>query len=188
MSSEKEAEKTAQTTEQSSNPSGDGGAEAAPVLELKQDLLSSPMFILVTLMAYIALSGGKTLAVEKKAEFITTLRKHVDKEEMTETDIQVLMHDGFEETQRMEYRHFLDKVTPQLTYGQRLATLANLYDMMMVDGELLEGEESKIDLCRRIFEVDPIVARQIRRVMLLKNDTAIFLNDGHPGNDPGFRF
>lgn len=158
------------------------------VLDLKVDVMASPIFILVTMMAYIALSGGKNVPVEQKAEFISTLRKHVTKEEISEEEMRVMMRDSFEQTERIEYRTYLDKVRPQLSYGQRLSIIANLYDMMMVDGELLEGEESKIDLARRVFELDPVTTKQIRRIMLLKNDTAIFLNPSHPGNDPDFRF
>jgi len=56
----------------------------------------------------------------------------------------------------------------------------------MVDGELLDGEETRIDLCRCIFELDLDVTRQIRRILLLKKDISVFLGPGHPWNDPSF--
>lgn len=156
--------------------------------KLRTDVVQSPVFIVMTLMAYIALSGGKDVPVEQKAEFVTTLRKHVTKGDMSEGEMQAIIRDSFAQTQRMEYRSYLEKVAPQLTYGQKLSVIANLYDMMMVDGELREGEESRVELCRRVFDLDSAKTKQIRRVLLLKNDTAIFLNANHPGNDPGFIF
>ena len=154
------------------------------VLELEEDIMASPIFILVTLMAYIALSGGKDIPMEQKAEFITLLRKHVAREEITENDLRRLMRDGFDMTQRIEFSSYLEKVKPRLSPGQRLCVIANLYDMMMVDGEFLEGEKSKIDMCRRSFDLDPVVTKQIRQVLIVKNDTGIFFDPTHPGNNP----
>lgn len=188
MISDEKSESEPEATEALPEGNTDANEGDGEVIELKVDIMSSPIFILVTMMAYIALSGGKNIPVEQKAEFISTLRKHVTKDDISEEEMRVMMHDSFEQTDRVEYRTYLDKITPRLSYGQRLSVIANLYDMMMVDGELLEGEESKIDLARRVFELDPVTTKQIRRVMLLKNDTAIFLNPGHPGNDPDFRF
>ena len=178
---------TLQETDAAVAPKPDDSA-GEEVLELKVDIMSSPLFILVTLMAYIAECGGRNIPMEQKAEFITTLRKHVNKHDISEEELQLMMRDAFEETLRIEYRKYLEFVTPKLSTGQRLAIIANLYDMMMVDGDLLDGEESRIDLCRRVFDLNPDVTRQIRRILILKNDTSVFLNPGHPGNDPGFVF
>ncbi len=170
------------------NGGGANGDDEVMALTPKDDIMSSPLFILVTLMAYIAECGGRDIPMEQKAEFVTILRKHVRKEDITEHELHLMVRDGFKQTLRVEYRTYLDKVAPKLSLGQRLSIIANLYNMMMVDGELLDGEETRIDLCRRVFGLDPDVTRQIRRILLLKNDTSVFLDPGHPGNDPGFHF
>lgn len=167
------------------NGGANSGGEA---LILEADIMSSPLFILVTLMAYIAECGGREIPMEQKAEFVTILRKHVKKEDITEQEMQLMVRDGFEQTLRIEFRSYLEKVTPKLSQGQRLSIIANLYNMMMVDGELRDGEEARIDQCRRAFDLDPAITRKIRRVLLLKNDTSVFLNPGHPGNSSDFSF
>ncbi len=182
-------EESQDTATNSADKTSDGaGGDEQEVMTLKADIMSSPLFILVTLMAYIAEAGGRDIPMEQKAEFLTILRKHVKKQDITEKELQLMVRDGFEETLRIEFRTYLENVTPNLTYAQRLSIVANLYNMMMVDGELLDGEESRVDLCRRTFQLDPGVTRQIRRVLLLKNDTSVFLNPGHPSNDPSFSF
>lgn len=173
----------------SADKANDGvGDDDQEVMTLKGDIMSSPLFILVTLMAYIAEAGGRDIPMEQKAEFVTILRKHVKKQDITEKELRLMVRDGFEQTLRIEFRTYLEHVTPNLTQGQRFSIIANLYNIMMVDGELLDGEESRVDMCRRVFDLNPRVTRQIRRILLLKNDTSIFLNPGHPGNDPTFNF
>jgi len=158
------------------------------VISLEGDIMSSPLFILITLMAYIAECGGRDIPVEQKSLFLSMLRKHVNKNDIEEKELHLMLRDAFEQTLRIEFRHYLESVTPVLTMVQRYSIIANLYDMMMVDGELRDGEESRIDLCRRKFDLDPRVTRQIRRIFLLKNDTSVFLNMNHPCNDPSFSF
>ena len=166
----------------------DAGKGAEEVLPLKNDFMSSPLFILVALMAYIAECGGREIPVEQKAVFLAILRKHVNKGDIGEKELHLMLRDAFDLTLRIEFQHYLESITPVLTMGQRFSVIANLYNMMMVDGEIRDGEEARIDLCRRKFELDPRVIRQIRRVSLLRNDTSIFLDPNHPCNDPAFYF
>ncbi|NQV44789.1 MAG: hypothetical protein HQ501_07800 [Rhodospirillales bacterium] len=161
---------------------------AEEVISLEDDIMSSPLFILVTLMAYIAECGGREIPIEQKSVFLAILRKHVNKNEIEEKELHLMLRDAFNLTLRIEFPHYLESVTPALTMGQRFSVIANLYNMMMVDGEIRDGEEARIDLCRRKFGLDPRIARQIRRVSLLRNDTSIFLNPNHPCNDPAFSF
>ncbi len=164
-----------------------GNGEEEP-LELTSGITTTPVMILLTLMAYIAEAGGREIPVEQKAEFVSLMRKHIKKGDVSESEFHSMMKDAYDETLRMEFRTYLENVTPNLTIGQRYSVIANLYNMMMVDGAIRDGEESRIDLCRREFGLNPRVTRQIRRILLLKNDTSIFLDPSHPNNDDGYIF
>jgi len=94
---------------------GDAVCDIEDVLNLTVDIISSPLFILVTLMAYIAECGGREIPVEQKAEFVTILRKHVIKEDITEAELHLMVRDAFKQTLRIEFNTYLDTVTPNLS-------------------------------------------------------------------------
>lgn len=179
---------TAEEVQENESETPEGSGDLEQVVELTNDIFTSPLLILITLMTYIAECGGREIPVEQKAEFLTIMRKHINKGDISESEFHAIMSDAYDETLRMEFRKYLETVTPNLTIGQRFSIIANMYNMMMVDGEIRDGEEARIDLCRREFGLNPRVVRQIRRVLLLKNDTSIFLNPSHPNNDDSFIF
>ena len=149
-----------------------------------QDLL----FMLVMLLAYIVQSSHREVPIEQKAEFITLLRKHVDRGDITESQMHAMVRDAFAQTQVKDFRAYIIEIKPKLSNGQRLSIICNLLDMMHVDGVRTDGEDSIIEQCRRAFNIDAGRMRVMQRIFELKNDTSIFLNPGHPGNDPSFTF
>ncbi len=144
------------------------------------------LFMLVVLLAYIVQSSHREVPVEQKAEFITLLRKHVERGDITESQMHAMVRDAFTQTQAKDFRAYIMEIKPKLSNGQRLSIICNLLDMMHVDGVRTDGEDSIIEQCRRAFNIDAGRMRVMQRIFELKNDTSIFLSPGHPGNDPSF--
>ena len=64
--------------------------------------------------------------------------------------------------------------------------LVNLYNVMLVDGVVKEGERKVFKKFQHAFDVDEITARKIREFLMLKHDTSLFTNPSHPYNDDDF--
>ena len=148
-------------------------------------LTMTPIRALATAMAYMIVADGITKP-EERARVITLLGKHVSLGHIGQGDLQKLSMDAFAYAARHDFDRFLIEIEPVLTSGQALATLLNIYDAMLVDGNIAQGEKDVVARFAKFFGINPEFIRGIREVLLLKNDTNLFYDDGHPANAPDY--
>lgn len=82
---------------------------------------------------------------------------------------------------------FLEEATPILTDAQRLCILANLVDSALADGQPEREEQELIGTFQRAFGISDERFRPFFEVIVFKNDRAVFLDQSHPYNRPGFQ-
>ena len=82
---------------------------------------------------------------------------------------------------------FLEEATPILTDAQRLCILANLVDSALADGQPEREEQELIGTFQRAFGISDERFRPFFEVIAFKNDRAVFLDQSHPYNRPGFQ-
>ncbi len=146
----------------------------------------SPLEALVTAEAYVILADKKALP-EERAALVALLGKHLNKSELSSAQIQQLTADAFAYVARYEYRDFLASLDGLLSPAQLIAILANMYEAMIVDGQIIARERELIDEFQKFFEIDRRVIATVREVVVIKNDTTLFLRDDHPSNHDQFK-
>ncbi|MBI5163191.1 MAG: TerB family tellurite resistance protein [Magnetospirillum sp.] len=147
----------------------------------------TPLEILATALAYVIVVDGKT-QVEEKAKLVTLLGKHVSKGEMAQGQVQAMTQAAFATVQHLPLARFLSTHVAGLSAAQKAALLLNLYDVVAVDGVLVEGERWAVEEFERVVDLDDTTRRLARKVLLFKNDTSLFTNPLHPHNDPAYGF
>ena len=145
----------------------------------------TPLFALAASMAYVILADTHTL-VEEKAKFLTVFRKHVTSGGFTEKDMQDLTSDAFNYATTVDVDTFLAEVAPTLSPAQKLAIVINLYDTMLVDGKLAEGERMILRKFEVLMDIGEQVMKVVREFLLIKNDTTLFTDQYHPRNERDF--
>lgn len=146
----------------------------------------SGLIILARALAYVIDADNRT-TFEEKAKLVTVLGKHVARGDLSGHQLRGLTDDAFNQAQMVPVDRFLDKVTPQLTPGQKLSLIINLYDAMLVDGQVAAGERKVLDKFVGAFNINRGTIRALREVIMLKNDTGLFADPRHPFNEPSFR-
>lgn len=149
-------------------------------------ILSSPLYILATCIAYLIDADTQT-TFEEKAKLITLFGKHVSRSELTNEELHGVMDEAFKFAERIEVDRFIRDVEPKLTPGQKVSIVINLYDAMLVDGQVASGERAILNKFVGAFDISRDTMRSIREVMMLKNDTAVFTDDNHPYNEPLYK-
>ncbi len=150
------------------------------------DVKKTPLAILARALAYVIEADNQT-TFEEKAMMVTVLGKHVARGEMSQKELHTLANDAFEQAHQVPVEKFLDVVTGKLTPGQKASIIINLYDAMLVDGLVVAGERKIMEQFIGAFDMSPSTMRAIREVSMLKNDTGLFLDPGHPLNEPSYR-
>ena len=149
------------------------------------NILSSPLYILATSIAYLVDADTRT-TFEEKAKMITVFGKHVSRKEMTQDELHGVMNDAFDFASRIEVDKFIHHIKDELTPGQKAGIVLNMYDAMLVDGQVAAGERAILNKFVGAFDLSRDTMRSIREVMMLKNDTAIFTDTNHPYNEPRY--
>lgn len=145
----------------------------------------TPLFILAVSLAYV-IQADETTTVQERAEWVTVFGKLVESGGFSKSRLETMTKKAFAEATDTELSSFLEAATPLLSYSQKLAVLLNLYDSMMVDGVIKEGERVVFTEFQRAFNVDEKTARDIREFLMLKNDISLFTDSSHPFNDDDF--
>lgn len=153
--------------------------EAMPVL--------TPIQALATATAYIVMADKKAVP-EERAGLVSLLGKHVSKREMSSTQIQRLTADAFAYVAKYEYEKFLLSIEDTLTPAQIIAVMSNMYELMIVDGHVIAREKELVDEFFRFFDIDRRVVNTVREILMIKNDTTMFLREDHPNNGADFKF
>lgn len=146
---------------------------------------TTPMSILITALAYMIEADMKTV-VEEKAKLVTLFRKHVSRGHMTDGDLQREIDSAFEYIRHAGVYKFLLETTPGLTMAQRIAVVMNLYDTILVDGLVAEGEVSMMRKFRTAYGISDAALSVMRELVMFKNDTNLFINPNHPRNTNEF--
>ena len=147
----------------------------------------TPMQALATAMAYIVKADNKAVP-EERAGMVSLLGKHVSKREMSSTQIQRLTVDAFAYVAEHEYDKFLLSIEDTLMPAQIISVMANMYELMIVDGHVIAREKELVDEFIRFFDIDRRIVNTVREILMIKNDTTMFLRNDHPNNGSDFRF
>jgi uncharacterized tellurite resistance protein B-like protein len=145
-----------------------------------------PLAILATALAYVIMVDRKVRA-EERAKVMALLGKHVTSGVLSRREIDELAAEAFERVAAVDTERFLRVAAPRLTYAQKLAVLANMYEAMLVDGLAMEGEATILREFIEAFGVDLPDVRAMREVLRLACDTTIFIDPLHPWNRGRFR-
>ncbi|SEI50121.1 Tellurite resistance protein TerB [Allopseudospirillum japonicum] len=82
---------------------------------------------------------------------------------------------------------FLQEATPLLTDAQKMCILTNLVDSSLADGEAEPEEQVMFGKFLEAFGIPEERFRPFFEVIVLKNDRAVFTQEDHPKNAPGFQ-
>ncbi len=82
---------------------------------------------------------------------------------------------------------FLQEASPLLTDAQKMCILVNLLDSSLVDGQPEPEEQMLFGKFLQAFGIGEDRFRPFFEVIALKNDRAVFVNQNHPSNQPGFQ-
>ena len=69
-----------------------------------------------------------------------------------------------------------------------MAIFMNIYETVLVDGMIREGEKRMLQEFEQHFEISREKLRAVRELLKLKNDTNLFTDETHPQNEPDFNF
>jgi len=147
----------------------------------------SPLQALAVGTAYVVMADKKALP-EERASLVSLLGKHVSRRELSSTQIQRLTADAFAYVAKYEFDKFLMSIEATLTPAQIISVLSNMYETMIVDGNVVSREKELVEEFYRFFDVDRRVVNTIREILMIKNDTTLFLHTDHPNNSRDFRF
>ena len=152
---------------------------------MSDNVTHSPLFLLAASMAYLIEADTRT-TFEEKAQMAATLGKHVSSGELSQDELQAVVSDAFDYAEGINVDAFLTELDTILTPGQKTAIVINLYDVMLVDGNVAVGEKTVMQKFVNSMGLGRETMRVIREVIMIKNDTTIFTDQSHPLNEPGF--
>ncbi|MDF2717120.1 MAG: Tellurite resistance protein TerB [Paenibacillus sp.] len=81
---------------------------------------------------------------------------------------------------------FLKEAAPILTDAQKMCILVNLIDSSLADGQPEQEEQQLFAKFLSGFGISEERFTPFFEVIVLKNDRAVFLNQNHPKNQPGY--
>lgn len=145
----------------------------------------TPLFTLAVSIAYMT-KADQVVSVQERAEWISVFGQLVESGEYSKKQLEKLTQDAFAYSTNTELSAFLEKAVPQLSLSQKILILTNLYDTVLADGALKEGERTLFAHFSRAFGVDNKTVKFIREFLTFKNDLTLLTNDLHPFNDDKF--
>ncbi|MCM3788197.1 TerB family tellurite resistance protein [Domibacillus indicus] len=97
-----------------------------------------------------------------------------------------LMEKAIKYVQRNSIDQFLKEAAPVLSDAQKMCILVNLVDSSLSDGEAEREEQEMFGKFLSAFEISEERFTPFFEVIMLKNDRAVFLDQNHAKNKPGF--
>ncbi len=143
------------------------------------------LFALAVSLAFMIQADKKT-SVQERAGWMTVFGQLVETGTLSKGQLETMTQAAFSRAAGTELSEFLEQVTPMLSYSQKVSVLINLYDIMLTDGTIKEGERTMFRDFHQAFEINETTLRTIREFLTLKNDITLFTNSSHPYNDDGF--
>jgi len=150
-----------------------------------EDEALTPLLALAVAMAYEIRVDKKT-SPQEKGQLIALFGKLVEMETLNEGELHALIHKAFSYAKNNSVDDFLLKATPLLSDNQRLAIIINLYDTMQSDGHIKKGEQGIIQKFEEAFSIERNLTAGIKKFLMLKNDTSLFIDVSHPLNSAFF--
>ena len=147
----------------------------------------SPLFALGASLAYMIRADGETMT-EERAKFLTVFGKQVTAGKLTAEQLQSLTSASFRFAKTTPLGDFLTVMAPRLSLAQKIAIFMNVYETVLVDGMVREGERVMLREFERHFDISREKLRAIRELLQLKNDTNLFIDEAHPQNDASYGF
>ncbi|MBT3307455.1 MAG: TerB family tellurite resistance protein [Alphaproteobacteria bacterium] len=145
----------------------------------------TPLFTLAVSIAYVIRADQNT-SVQERAEWVTVFGQLVETGEYSKTQLGILTQDAFAYAADNELSIFLEDVVPILSVSQKISILINMYDTLLADGIIKEGERAVFTKFQNAFDIDKQTIKYIREFLTLQNDLTVFTNDAHPYNDDEF--
>lgn len=102
------------------------------------------------------------------------------------TNNRELLDRAWQYSQKTPIDAFLAEVSPILTDAQKLCILTNLVDSSLSDGQAEIQEQQMFGKFLQAFGISEERFRPFFEVIALKHDRALFLDQNHPSNQPGF--
>ncbi len=147
----------------------------------------TPLQILAIAEVYVLMADDKVVP-EERATLISLFGKHVSKKEIPSSDVQRLTTNAFAYVEKHAFEDFLIAIESAITPAQAIAIYANMYEAMLVDGNVVTLEKELVEKFHRFFCIEKRIVNTIREIIMVKNDTSIFLREDHPNNGDEFRF
>ncbi len=147
----------------------------------------TPLQALAVAAAYVVMADKKALP-EERASLVSLFGKHISRRELSSTQIQRMTADAFAYVAKYPFDKFLLSIEATLSPAQAIAVFMNMYETMIVDGNVVSREKELVEEFYRFFDIDRRVVNTVREIVMVKNDTSLFLRDDHPNNSRDFRF
>lgn len=147
----------------------------------------TPLQILAIAEVYVLTADDKVVP-EERATLVSLFGKHVSKREIPPQDVQRLTSNAFEYVEKHAFDDFLIAIEGIITPVQAIAIFANMYEAMLVDGTVVALEKELVEKFYRFFCIEKRIVNTIREIIMVKNDTSIFLREDHPNNGEDFHF
>ncbi|MEM1505962.1 TerB family tellurite resistance protein [Domibacillus sp. 8LH] len=97
-----------------------------------------------------------------------------------------LMEKAIKYVRKNSIDQFLNEAAPVLTDAQKMCILVNLVDSSLSDGEAEREEQEMFGKFLSSFGISEERFTPFFEVIVLKNDRAVFLDQNHAKNKPGF--
>jgi len=141
----------------------------------------TPLEILATAIAYI-IDADNERPTEERAKILSLFGKHLTLGDMNEVELENLSKKAFSYAANNPLDVFLAEHAGRLTRMQQIAAYINIFETMLVDGQIIEAESQVLAQFETGFQIDRDTVLAVREVIYLKNDTGMFLHPEHPRN------
>lgn len=147
----------------------------------------TPLFSLAVSIVYM-IKADQNTSIQERAEWVTVFGQLVESGEYSKTQLEKLTQNAFAYASDTKLSVFLEETAPLLSLAQKISILLNLYDTMLADGAIKEGEHTIFQEFHRAYDIDNKTIKYIRELLTLQNDLTLFTNESHPKNDAEFTF
>lgn len=146
----------------------------------------TPVQILMIAQTFVVLADGEAQPEEKESISVM-FRKHVTRNEISDQQLQRLTSYAFNYADTHTFEEFLRESEGLLSPAQAISVLCNMYEMMIVDGQVTDAEKDLVQRFTRFFDIDPRLITAARELLMIKNDSTLFLKANHPFNGSDFQ-
>lgn len=141
-----------------------------------------PIEALAISLAYIV-DADQSRRPEEKATLLSLFGKHLTKGDLTDQELEGLTRSAFSYSANHDLDKFLEEAVPILTNMQMISIYINLFEAMIVDGQIIESENAVMAKFETAFNIERETINAVREVIYVKNDTSMFLHPEHPRNE-----